>query len=401
MNDLLVRRALRGRRLFCARLCHTIHYNPFYLLSAMCMLAGLFALNDSLDWSPLPKHNLLWLILILSVYELLLIGLGAFLARRGLWRDAATLFVLEAFFLVDAGFLNAEIFAFDFSLGLAINVVLFLLAFIKLAVVFRSLGLPLSDLRYPLVLAQMLILLAMPGLFKGVFESSLRDLPIAIFGAWWVVGLIPILYLLMLREMPPERHRAIIATFILLPAVSILAHLCTSNWVYHVRWQSANLAPLFLGLAAAIGGSDRHVRSLALRMRLHLALPLLAILLTSSNPRPLYLHFGGDLLLTPTRLAVLVAAAVYLYGLLLHRHPYFGVAGALCLGAAGLGESPGAMANNLTLVSRTTAGTAWRFVPRTVAQWGITSIVASYLLLAIGMLLSLNRPIPKPVEADD
>ena len=68
-------------------------YNPFYLLSAMCMLAGLFALNDSLNFSPLPAANLLIMILVLNVYEFLLIGIGIFLARRGLMRDAATLLV--------------------------------------------------------------------------------------------------------------------------------------------------------------------------------------------------------------------------------------------------------------------------------------------------------------------
>ena len=56
-------------------------YNPFYLLSALCMLAGLFSLNDSLDWSPLPMFNVLMLICMLNAYEMLLIGLGVFLLR--------------------------------------------------------------------------------------------------------------------------------------------------------------------------------------------------------------------------------------------------------------------------------------------------------------------------------
>jgi hypothetical protein len=91
---------LRGGPLF----RFMLEYNPFYLLSAMCMLAGLFSLNDSLDWSPLPMFNVLMLIVMLNLYELLLIGFGIFLHRRGLARDATTLLVLEAFFLVDAAF---------------------------------------------------------------------------------------------------------------------------------------------------------------------------------------------------------------------------------------------------------------------------------------------------------
>ena len=53
-----------------------VDYNPFYLLSACCMLFGVFAMNDSLDWSPLPQNNLLVLIATLNVYELALVVLA-------------------------------------------------------------------------------------------------------------------------------------------------------------------------------------------------------------------------------------------------------------------------------------------------------------------------------------
>src|SRR5438132_2125711 len=65
-----------------------VEYNPFYLLSAMCMLAGVFALNNSLDYSPLPLPNLITLIVTLNCYEAMLIGLAVFLLRRGIRRDA-------------------------------------------------------------------------------------------------------------------------------------------------------------------------------------------------------------------------------------------------------------------------------------------------------------------------
>jgi hypothetical protein len=92
-------------------------YNPFYFLSACCMLLGIFVLNDSLDWSPLPEDNLLILIGTLNVYELALVILAAVLLRRGLVRDGMFLLFLEAFFLADAGFLNMEIFTSDPWIG--------------------------------------------------------------------------------------------------------------------------------------------------------------------------------------------------------------------------------------------------------------------------------------------
>src|SRR5688572_33432018 len=90
-----------------------IDYNPFYFLSACCMLLGIFVLNDSLDWSPLPQDHLLILIATLDVYELALVVLAVVLLRRGLLRDGMFLLFLEAFFLADAGFLNMEIFTAD------------------------------------------------------------------------------------------------------------------------------------------------------------------------------------------------------------------------------------------------------------------------------------------------
>src|SRR5689334_18863840 len=81
--------------------------NPFYLLSAACMLFGCIALTNSSSWSPIKLQRLLILTATLNFYELLLIGLALFLiVRRGLWRDGAILLILEAFFLVDVTFLN-------------------------------------------------------------------------------------------------------------------------------------------------------------------------------------------------------------------------------------------------------------------------------------------------------
>jgi hypothetical protein len=47
-----------------------------------------------------------------------------------------------------------------------------------------------------------------------------------------------------------------------------------------------------------------------------------------------------------------------------------------------------------------TTGTISRLIPRTVAQWGIVSIVSSYVLLAVGLLLSLIRRVPTELEPD-
>ena len=64
-----------------------IDHNPFFLLSAVCMLGGCLALTNSLSWSPIRLQRLLMLVVTLNIYEALLIALAIFLiAKRRLAR---------------------------------------------------------------------------------------------------------------------------------------------------------------------------------------------------------------------------------------------------------------------------------------------------------------------------
>src|SRR5579862_501570 len=121
------------------------------------------------------------------------------------------LFVIEAFFLVDAGFLNSELFTLNFDVGLAVNIFLFILAAMKVAMVFKSLKLPLADNRYPLILSQMMLLLAIPGFFKQVAVAHNGSVPPqAMFAIWWIVGLVPILSVMLLRNVTLPAYRGVI-----------------------------------------------------------------------------------------------------------------------------------------------------------------------------------------------
>ena len=72
-------------------------HNPFFLLSAVCMLGGCLALTNSLSWSPIRLQRLVALVITLNVYELILIGLALFLiVKRRLARDGTILLMLEA-----------------------------------------------------------------------------------------------------------------------------------------------------------------------------------------------------------------------------------------------------------------------------------------------------------------
>jgi hypothetical protein len=59
-----------------------IDHNPFYLLSALCMLGGLLTLTNSLSYTPIPQRHLLLLIATRNCYELLLVALALWLIVR-------------------------------------------------------------------------------------------------------------------------------------------------------------------------------------------------------------------------------------------------------------------------------------------------------------------------------
>src|SRR5689334_12574966 len=81
-----------------------VHFNPLYLLSAFCVLTGVFLVNRSLD--RLPEEAFDWqhlaLFAVVQAYEALVVCGAAFLARRArAVRPAVLLVLLEALFLFD------------------------------------------------------------------------------------------------------------------------------------------------------------------------------------------------------------------------------------------------------------------------------------------------------------
>jgi hypothetical protein len=370
-----------------------------------------FALNNSLDWSPLPRGNLLTMIVTLNVYEVFLIALAIFLLGRNVRRDAMMLLLIEAFFLADVGFLNMEVFATDAKVGLLVNTLVLAAAVVKVALVFRAAGIPLLDGRFAFVVMQLAILFAIPGIFAIVAQPHDQKLPmLAIYGGWWLAGLLPVAYAVLvgsfdLFRQPPDGRPAgidvIVARVLLvLPMLSLIAHLCLANWVYKVTFHPLNLAPLLIGLAVAIGRADQHVATLAWRMRMQLALPFVAIALSAIRfPHEMMFPLAG-VSISPLRIALAAAAMAYLDGLWLHRHAYFAWAAGACLAMTGMGHSVASINTNSIEMAKTSASPFDKFVPKTLAQWGVASVAMAFVLLALGAMLSLMRRAPEPVIDD-
>ena len=386
-----------------------VDYNPFYVMSAMCMLFGIFAINDSLDWSPIPVRNLMVMIVTLNVYEGLLIALAIFLLGVDVRRDALLLMIIEAFFLADVGFLNMEVFTISYRLGLTVNALLFVAAVIKLAVLFKTAGLRLLEGTFWFVVMELGVLFTVPGIFAIVAQPRGQVLPpLAVFGAWWLVGFLPVAFVMSVGSFDVftrallgwnGMERIIVRVLIGLPLISLLAHLCLSNWVYKVEFHPSNVAPLLLGMTIAASRIDRHLMGIAWRMRLALGLPLVAVGLAAIKfPKSMVFEVIG-VSLSPLRLVLLAASLVYLDGMWLFRMAHFAVAAVLCLAAAGLGHDVETINNHSIAASKWWLSSMKKLVPTTVKEWGVASVMASFVLLGMGAGVSWMRRKPDPVQA--
>jgi len=378
-----------------------LEHNPFYLLSAACMLGGCLALTNSLSWSPIDRGRLLMLMAALNVYELLLVGLAVFLIRRRNVRgDAIKLLLLEAFFIVDVAFLNSEVFAKDFGVGLLVNLIVYGLAIFKLAVILTALEIPVVSEPFFLLLFEITLLFATPGLFKFISDRDNGKLPeLAVYAAWWGIAAIPVAYVWLMHWRPVKfstyaeallKNKLVIGALIALPLASLIAHVSTANWVYKARWFPTNVAPLLLGLAIALGTYDRHVVSLTFRLRAQILLPIAAIVLSLGTPYQLEFGFAG-ISLTPLRIVFATATLIYVQGYWFHRHSYFAWAACICIVLGGLGATWSMIVSNLSLVVDKSKETSSRLIPETATQWGVLAVTASFVLLVLGALVSLFK----------
>jgi hypothetical protein len=373
-----------------------VDHNPFFLLSALCMLAGSLAVTNSLSWSPVRLERVLLLAVTINVYELLLVGLGVTLLRRPLARrDGSILLIVEAFFLVDVAFLNAELFAINPQVGLIANVLLFTLAVAKIAFIARAIGVEMADPRLLLAVLQIFAIYAMPGVLKFYATANGGTLPaLAMLIVWWSifaigVGAHSLLTHVPNRLAPGAVGRWFVPLLTILGGVSLLAHAGTSQWIYDLRYWGADLAPM-LALAAFILCSRKATRTPGV-------LCAIAATFASASYGP---HLRMSLLgnpLTPVHITCAVVYAVLAWTLARRAFPALIGAGAAVILATLFGPPIATMRQGLAwIVGR--ADQAIEIVrPKTLAHWGVVSITMSFALLALGAMLSLRRDQSPPL----
>jgi len=376
-----------------------VHHNPFYLLSALCMVAGCFAINSGLAPRTAELPKLLLLLTILNGYEGVVIALGLYLIRRrGIERDGRTLLLIEAPFLVDLTFLVAEAGSVSFEAGAIVNAIVLLLAILKSAIVLRILcG------RWPrggvmsFIVAELTVLFMMPTALRW-FDRAGQLGAVHFYFAWWAVGLLLIGYELQGRLFGPGKapDEPRVATTIRrlytgLPLVSLIAHLGMLHWVYLVDFSGADLAPVLLGAAVAL----RRLAPCLVGVRL--VLPALALLFSGNDYQFFHQPLLGRVELTPVLLTVAAAYLIYVYSFFLRQTVLLiGGAAAVVLAIA-LGPTIAQMEDFASMTWHRSCDLAEEIRPKTAMQWGLVSIVSGFMFLLLGAAVSLRKEsVPPP-----
>ena len=255
---------------------------------------------------------------------------------------------------------------------MVLNALVFGLALLKVAAIFGVLYEQFPSRVFGFVAAELLVLFGLPSVFKAVAHNG-SPTTAQFFAAWLVVALLPVVYetQLWLAERMPHRgaisaaprRRFILRLYMMLPFVSLLAHLGMLHWVYNARFYLGEGALVLLAISlplARVQVADVQARSLLAALRL--ALPAIAMVMTLEDPVPLAVRIGGRTPLTPAMLIAAGAYIVYVY-MYLRRHAIYYIAAA---------ASSGGMALFL--------------------QWGVAAVAAGFAFLGLGASISLRQP---------
>jgi hypothetical protein len=360
------------------------------------MLAGCYALNSGLGTHSGDLGKILALLGVLNVYEAMLIALGLYLIRRrGIVRDGRTLLLLEAPFLVDLAFLNAEMGSGPVRAGCLLNGLVLALALVKTAFVLHALWGRVPRRLFAFLGLELAVLFFMPCMFAR-FERAGNVTLGQFYGAWWVIGLLMVVYELQARVLGPDSSAAdsglrlfIRRLYIVLPLASVILHLSLLHWVYRVTFVAGNIAPLLLGGAMVLGQSARAGRS-DVRM-LRALMPLAAVILTLEAPPIWHAQWGPRLDLTPATLVLACGYVTFVYCFFFGRAIQLLAGGLAIVLLALFGPSFAQISVAINCFrSYLLASLQW-LADRTVIQWGLAAMGCAFGFLAIGASVSLRK----------
>ena len=191
-----------------------------------------------------------------------------------------------------------------------------------------------------------------------------------------------------------------------LPWFSVVAHLLAAHWVYQVDVLPHDVAPLMLGAAVVLLRSRQSdakagVKIGGIHLRAEVAAVVLCVVAVCLSglaadgliwPTPMPGHTADWIAASPLRLALLGTMAVMAVSL------WRGLGGAgevaLMIASASIGLLGPTWASIAVRIER-----VWRLgwdgirdlLPSTTMEWGITVVIAAFVLLAVGGWWSVRR----------
>jgi len=224
--------------------------NPFYLISAACLLYGLYRLTLEPSIHRAELGQLATIFGSLQIYEVLVVATAIFLARRLIWYDSTLLVMMENM-LVLVPFILVTLAAFE---GATVAWVVCGSGALMAALKFSSLKrlIPVLNLPSRLLAIGAVVLVAnlgFPFFFRAVHEAD--SAPLAGYSRLGWLLVLPALLALVNMLKRPVQCGEVAAQRSWLPIgfatiwITVSAvHLYCIGYIYDLQWQLALLAPL-------------------------------------------------------------------------------------------------------------------------------------------------------------
>lgn len=376
-------------------------HNPFYLLSGVCLLLGCFLISSALgterEW---VVGLLLGLLATVWLYELIVLGLGIYLARSlGLRRDAIYLLALASVLLVDGTLIYNELMMLAPRIGAAVGVVAFVLAVVKVGVLARLLGMSLSARAWALLCVSLAVLLILPGVVRSLGQNELLSSG-WMYGGWWIIAALLAAHAIeALRKGAagrdakgdPAVQRFVRRALLVLPWVSVIGHMLALHYVFEQPLLADHLGPLLLGAMVYLLGqmgpeAGRHGRAVVAAL---LGLGAIALSLPAAGELQWTMPAAGDWPVGSLRVMLVVTGVAWLVAAVMVRGWWLTALSALAFVLAWAGHTTAAIRERVGTWGEWSVDTGRNLLPETQLQWGLAILVLAFVLLAVGAGVSL------------
>ncbi|MFA9480384.1 hypothetical protein ACERK3_19100 [Phycisphaerales bacterium AB-hyl4] len=182
-------------------------------------------------------------------------------------------------------------------------------------------------------------------------------------------------------------HRAIV----FVPAVSVLVHVGAGHFVYDVPFHVVHFSPVLLGLAVVVAVVMRE-REPACRFVFVLGLAALACAWMVPGSLVMDGLWPAEWTLSPLRIALTVAALIWMATAWRHRGGWLWLPAILSLGLATAGATPRDMVDRLSQWGAWLRDTPGSLLPASLLQWGMVMLGFAFFLLVVGGIVSLRKP---------